>query len=102
MNTNEPYLDWLKSIALEPELPQTITTSYGDHEQTVPQDYAVTVCEMFAQLGVRGSSLLFSSGDWGVGDGDCETNDGNNATQFQPMFPASCKPFAVRIRYGFG
>lgn len=47
--------------------------------------------------GVRGSSLLFGSGDGGVGDGDanpatqeCITNDGRNATTFLPLFPASC------------
>ena len=26
-----------------------------------------------------------------VGAGDCHTNDGKNTTQFQPIFPASCK-----------
>ena len=34
-NTNEPYLDWLNYILGQPTIPQTITTSYGDDEQTV-------------------------------------------------------------------
>lgn len=47
--------------------------------------------------GARGVSLMFSSGDGGVGDNDpnpatqqCFTNDGRNATRFIPGFPASC------------
>lgn len=82
-------------MSAQQKIPQTITTSYGDDEQTVPRDYATTVCAHFAQLGVRGSSLVFSSGDWGVGGAECQTNDGRNITRFQPMFPGSCKPFLI-------
>ncbi|KAK0189207.1 peptidase S8/S53 domain-containing protein [Armillaria mellea] len=88
-NTNEPYLDWLNYILAEDAIPQTFTTSYGDDEQTVPYDYAVSVCNLFAQLGARGSTVFFSSGDFGVGGGDCRTNDGTNQVLFQPAFPAS-------------
>jgi hypothetical protein len=49
------------------------------------------VCNSFAQLGVRGISIIFSSGDFGVGGGDCKTNNGKNETRFQPIFPATCK-----------
>jgi hypothetical protein len=41
---------------------------YGDVEQTVPVDYATTVCYLFVQLGARGVSLLVDSGYFGVGD----------------------------------
>jgi len=84
-------LDWLNFVLNGSSIPQTISTSYGDDEQTVPEDYATTVCYLFAQLGARGSSILFSSGDSGVGDGDCKTNDGTNKVNFVPKFPASCK-----------
>jgi tripeptidyl-peptidase-1 len=68
-----------------------ISTSYGDDEQTVPLSYATSVCNGFAQLGARGISLLFSSGDNGVGPAnDCFSNNGTNATTFLPAFPASC------------
>jgi tripeptidyl-peptidase I len=93
-NTNEPYLDWLKFILDQWTIPQTISTSYGDDEQTVPPDYAKSVCDLFAQLGARGVSLLFSSGDYGVGGGPCLSNDGANRRQFIPVFPASCELFA--------
>ena len=76
-------------------IPQTISTSYGDDEQTVPLDYAASVCELFGQLGARGSSVLFSSGDFGVGGGSCLSNDGEDRRQFTPMFPASCESFLI-------
>ncbi|KAI0358004.1 subtilisin-like protein [Trametes cingulata] len=95
-NTNEPYLDWLNFVLAQDSVPQTFTTSYGDDEQTVPLDYATTVCNLFAQLGARGSSIMFSSGDDGVGGGDCLTNDGKNTKRFQPNFPASC-PFVTTV-----
>ena len=50
---------------------------------------------MFAQLGARGVSVLFSSGDSGVGDA-CVSNDGKNTTEFQPQFPAAC-PFLTSV-----
>ncbi|KAJ7249548.1 peptidase S8/S53 domain-containing protein [Mycena haematopus] len=95
-NTNEPYLDWLNFILNASTIPQTFTTSYGDDEQSVPEDYATSVCNLFMQLGARGSSIMFSSGDEGVGGGDCETNDGTNKVVFQPAFPASC-PFVTTV-----
>ncbi|KAI0339424.1 subtilisin-like protein [Trametopsis cervina] len=95
-NTNEPYLDWLNFILAQSTVPQTFTTSYGDDEQTVPLDYATNVCNLFAQLGARGSSIMFSSGDDGVGGGSCTTNDGKNTVRFQPNFPASC-PFVTTV-----
>lgn len=47
-------------------------------------------------LSARGVSLLFGSGDEGVGPngtGDedvCFTNDGRNRTTFLPNFPSTC------------
>ena len=69
-------------------LPVQFTTSYGDDEQTVPRDYAIQVCNLFAQLGARGSSIMFSSGDSGVGS-DCVSNDGTNTRKFLPAFPGT-------------
>ena len=59
----------------------------------MPLDYATTVCNLFAQLGARGSSIMFSSGDDGVGGGDCLTNDGTNTKRFQPNFPGTSSKF---------
>ncbi|KAJ7291911.1 tripeptidyl peptidase A [Mycena rebaudengoi] len=102
-DTNEPYTDWLDFLLSHPNPPLSISTSYGDDEQTVPESFAKRACAGFAQLGARGVSLMFSSGDGGVGDGDpdpatqeCITNDGLNRTQFIPGFPASC-PFVTAV-----
>lgn len=94
---NEPYLDWLMYVLAAPSVPQTISTSYSDDEQTVPYSYATTVCAQFAQLGARGVSLLFASGDFGVGpSGNCFSNDGTNRPMFLPAFPASC-PYITAV-----
>lgn len=83
-------------VLAQSSIPQTFTTSYGDDEQTVPFDYATQVCNLFAQLGARGASIMFSSGDDGVGAGDCRNNDGTRTVRFQPNFPASC-PFVTTV-----
>ena len=94
---NEPYLDFLSYILALPddELPTTLTTSYGEDEQSVPEPYTNQTCSLFAQLGARGVSVLFSSGDTGVGSA-CQTNDGKNTSRFLPTFPAAC-PFVTSV-----
>lgn len=87
-NTNEPYLEFLNSLLALPaaSLPNTLSISYGDDESTVPLSYATNVCNLFAQLGARGVSVLVSSGDSGVGD-VCKVN---GKTSFTTAFPAAC------------
>ncbi|KAH8990011.1 subtilisin-like protein [Lactarius hatsudake] len=63
VNDNEPYLGWLGIMISLEDVPQTISTSYGGDEHTFPPDYAKSVCELFGQLGARGVSILFVSGD---------------------------------------
>jgi tripeptidyl-peptidase-1 len=73
------------------DLPTVVSTSFADDEETVPKDYAVRVCNDFMTLGARGVSLLFASGDGGVGNpGKCYTNDGKHTPAFLPTFPAGC------------
>ncbi|KAF2708828.1 subtilisin-like protein [Pleomassaria siparia CBS 279.74] len=99
---NEPYLAWVTYVLKQEDLPQVVSTSYGDDEQTVPIAFAKRVCSDFAQLGARGVSLLFSSGDGGAGDiaGNhaelCISNDGKNTTKFLASFPASC-PYVTTV-----
>ena len=96
-NSNEPYLDqlhYLLSLSDE-DLPTVLSTSYGEDEQSVPESYTNTTCQLFAQLGARGVSVIFSSGDTGVGSA-CQTNDGKNTTRFLPIFPAAC-PFVTSV-----
>lgn len=90
-DTNEPYLEWLNYVLAQDTLPQVISTSYGDDEQTVPYSYAKRVCDGFQQLGARGISVIFSSGDSGVGsDGACFSNSNTSQAALLPEFPTSC------------
>ena len=96
-DTNEPYLQFLNAVLDLTTLPQVISSSYGDDEQTVPESYAKKVCNLFAQLGARGTSFLCASGDDGVGTtGACVTNDGKNTSTFLPSFPDGC-PYVTSV-----
>ncbi|KAL7266360.1 hypothetical protein RUND412_011095, partial [Rhizina undulata] len=88
-DTNEPYLEWLNWILEQDDIPQVITTSYGESEQSVPLKYRKVTCNLFAQLGARGTSVIFSSGDSGPG-WSCRSNDGMNTTKFLAQYPATC------------
>ncbi|KAI9454448.1 subtilisin-like protein [Lactarius psammicola] len=91
---NDAVLAWLKYMLAKTKIPQTITTSNGIEEKKLPREYATALCDLFAQLGARGVSILFASGDSGVGAGDCKDDDGN--VQFIPQFPASC-PYVTSV-----
>ncbi|KAI1078851.1 Pro-kumamolisin [Whalleya microplaca] len=98
-NSNEPYMEWLNHILAQDTLPQVISVSYADEEQTVPESYAKRVCAAFAQLGARGVSVIVAAGDDGVGpNGKCFSNDGQrrDKAKFMPTFPASC-PFVTAV-----
>lgn len=96
---NEPYLTWLNYVLAQPFVPQVVSNSYEDDEQTVPESYAKVVCKGFAQLGARGVSVIFGSGDGGVSGvqsgGACLSNV-NNRTEFIPLFPSSC-PYVTSV-----
>lgn len=95
-NDNEPYVRFLQGLLAMPDsaIPQTISISYGDDEQTWPVSIAKKVCQMFGQLGSRGVTVLFASGDSGPG-AYCENNAGTKQ-QYTPAFPASC-PFVTTV-----
>ncbi|KIW28044.1 uncharacterized protein PV07_07732 [Cladophialophora immunda] len=95
--SNEPYLDQLHYLLSlnNSDLPDVLTTSYAEDEQTVPFDWAREVCLAFSFLGLRGVSVIFASGDTGVGSA-CESNDGKNTPRFAPNFPATC-PYVTAV-----
>ncbi|KAH8993854.1 subtilisin-like protein [Lactarius hatsudake] len=88
----DPFINWLNHVLDLFSVPQTVSTPYSMPEYTVPPDYATHVCNLFAQLGVRGVSVLFSTGNDGVGRGNCLVRDssGNSRVQFLPSLPATC------------
>ena len=83
---SEWFLQWLGYIFDQGDIPQTISISYGYPEDDVSRGFAMNVCNKFARLGLRGVSVLFPSGDDGVGEGVTD----NGSVQFAPYFPASC------------
>ncbi|OAP65357.1 hypothetical protein AYL99_01329 [Fonsecaea erecta] len=95
--SNEPYLDQLQYLLSlnNSDLPDVLTTSYAEDEQTVPLDWATEVCIAFSFLGLRGVSVIFASGDTGVGSA-CQSNDGKETPRFAPNFPATC-PYVTAV-----
>ncbi|KAK5165797.1 uncharacterized protein LTR77_008720 [Saxophila tyrrhenica] len=96
-NQNEPYLDYYNYLLSQPNsaLPYVISNSYGDHEDTVPERYATRVCNQIGMMGLRGRTILESSGDEGVG-AVCRSNSGSKAPQFTPQFPGTC-PYVTAV-----
>jgi tripeptidyl-peptidase I len=91
-NQNEPYLQYYNYLLSQPNsnLPYVISNSYGDEEDGVPPRYAKRVCNSIGMMGLRGRTILESSGDEGVG-ASCRTNlNTKRAAQFTPTFPGSC------------
>ncbi|KAF8260472.1 peptidase S8/S53 domain-containing protein [Lactarius quietus] len=86
------YSSWFKYILNAPTIPLTISISYANPEQDYSSEYILHICTLFAQLAVRGVSVLVASGDKGVGK-DCGVS-GN--VRFVPYFPASC-PYVTSV-----
>ncbi|KAK3939629.1 peptidase S8/S53 domain-containing protein [Diplogelasinospora grovesii] len=95
-NSNEPYVPYYRYLLSKPnkELPQVISNSYGDEEDSVPHDYAVLTCNLIGLMGLRGITVLESSGDLGVGAG-CLAPD-NKTVEFNAIFPATC-PYVTSV-----
>ncbi|KAG0016591.1 hypothetical protein BGZ81_011141 [Podila clonocystis] len=72
--------------------PSVLSLNYGFDEDSVSQSAANMLCNLFAQLGSRGVSVIVASGDGGVGGSD----DSKSCKQFVPTFPASC-PFVTTV-----
>lgn len=99
---NEPWVPFLEYLLAQEAVPEVISISYTDDEQTIPIAYATRVCDLFMQLTSRGVSVLVASGDGGQsGTGTssmgCYANDGyRNKTEFIPTFPADC-PYVTAV-----
>ncbi|KAA1474763.1 family S53 protease [Dentipellis sp. KUC8613] len=86
------FLDILTTLLNEADTPNVLTTSYSFNEPDLPFSIANSLCNAYAQLGARGTSALFSSGDGGVGGGGSNTD----CTTFIPTFPSTC-PFVTSV-----
>ncbi|KAH9168520.1 subtilisin-like protein [Lactarius sanguifluus] len=97
-NGGDGLMYWLDYVLGLSRVPQTVSMPYSMPEHNVPPDFATYVCNLFARLGVRGASILTSSGNNGVGSGDClfQDSSGNSRVQFLPTFPSTC-PWVTSI-----
>ncbi|KAK8914948.1 Tripeptidyl-peptidase [Metarhizium anisopliae BRIP 53293] len=89
-NFNEPYVPYYRHLLSrsKSDLPYVISNSYGEQEDSVPIRYALLTCNLIGFLGLRGVTVVQSSGDTGVGSG-CLAPDFGTA-EFYPIFPATC------------
>jgi len=96
-NQNEPYIPYLQYLLSQNniDLPQVISNSYGEPEQTVPLKYAQRACNMFGMLGLRGITVFESTGDTGVGS-YCTSNDAAQRPKFFTGFPSTC-PYITAV-----
>ncbi|KAI0291167.1 family S53 protease [Multifurca ochricompacta] len=85
------FLDIINFLLGESNPPHVLTTSYGANENGISQSLAVNLCNAYAQLGARGTSILFSSGDGGVSG-----SQSGSCTTFVPTFPSGC-PFMTSV-----
>ncbi|KAJ6504130.1 family S53 protease [Mycena vitilis] len=81
-------VNFLNTIA-DGEVPQTFSTSFGFDEAWIDQKLAETICDGYLALTSRGASVMFGSGDGGVGGLYVDANPG--CTEFHPVFPTSCQ-----------
>ncbi|PCH37959.1 family S53 protease [Wolfiporia cocos MD-104 SS10] len=87
----QALLDTATALLAEDSPPQVVSTSYGEDEDLLAPAFAQKLCNTYAQLGARGVSLIFSSGDGGV--------SGNQESQcrvFVPVFPSAC-PYITSV-----
>ncbi|KAJ7477364.1 subtilisin-like protein [Mycena latifolia] len=78
------FLDQINALINDTSRPTVLTTSYGFDEEDLTLPVAQGLCNAYAQLGALGTSILFASGDGGVGGNEFE------CTTFVPTAPSTC------------
>ncbi|KAI0631112.1 subtilisin-like protein [Trametes polyzona] len=77
--------------------PLVLTTSFGFNEEPFAEqapELAETLCNAYAKLGARGTSVLFASGDGGVSG--AQSDPSCDGAAFIPTFPATC-PYITAV-----
>jgi tripeptidyl-peptidase-1 len=81
---------------------KVISTSYGYNEADLTPFYEQRQCHEYMKLGLMGTSVLYSSGDYGVAGngGQCIAANGTYNSgkdgRFNPSFPATC-PYVTAV-----
>ncbi|KAI0356085.1 subtilisin-like protein [Trametes cingulata] len=93
----EGFLDIINTLIAQENPPLVLTTSFGFDETPFSEqapELAETLCNAYAKLGARGTSVLFASGDGGVSGS--QSNPACDGQQFIPTFPATC-PYITAV-----
>eukprot|EP01087_Luapelamoeba_hula_P006839 TRINITY_DN1693_c0_g1_i1.p1 TRINITY_DN1693_c0_g1~~TRINITY_DN1693_c0_g1_i1.p1 ORF type:complete len:577 (-),score=67.35 TRINITY_DN1693_c0_g1_i1:66-1616(-) len=85
----EPFLEWITKMISTSNSPWVHSISYGDTESSVTRDYTSRVNEEFMKFGIMGKSIIFASGDDGVG---CNSA----GTRLEPNWPSS-SPYVTSV-----
>ena len=82
---------------------KVISSSYAYNEADLTAKYEVRQCTEYMKLGLAGTTVLYASGDYGVGGNQNKCIEPRNKTLnngsggiFNPSFPASC-PFVTSV-----
>lgn len=80
---------------------KVISISYGESELDTPKNYLLRQCNEFLKLGLQGTTVLVSSGDYGVGIGSdsnttCINGSGQTQTIYNPGNPVAC-PYLTSV-----
>lgn len=104
---NEPFLKFMTTLGNTSDAPLIISSSYGEDEDSMTIEYQQRCNVEFQKAGVRGISLLFASGDSGVGADfkcpkTCEAGSQGKSC-LQAMWPAA-SPYVTAVggTGGFG
>ncbi|KAK7683756.1 hypothetical protein QCA50_013132 [Cerrena zonata] len=87
------FLDVVEHLMNKTSPPQVMSMSYGMGEDWISPALAQRICNSYMALGARGVSLIFASGDGGVGD-TFVRND--TCFEFSPPFPGGC-PYITSV-----
>ncbi|KZP29310.1 family S53 protease [Athelia psychrophila] len=85
------FLDMAHYLTAMENPPQVLSSSYAFNESLFDAPAARKLCNAYMQLGARGVSVLFGSGDGGVSGVYNQTCEA-----FHPTFPSSC-PFVTSV-----
>ena len=90
----EPFVEWATNLNAMSTIPSVNSVSYGDYENTISTTYMDRLDVELKKLAVRGSSILFASGDDGVG---CNAA----CSKFVANWPAS-SPYVTAVGGVYG
>eukprot|EP00475_Leptophrys_vorax_P024994 TRINITY_DN3477_c0_g3_i1.p1 TRINITY_DN3477_c0_g3~~TRINITY_DN3477_c0_g3_i1.p1 ORF type:complete len:556 (-),score=135.41 TRINITY_DN3477_c0_g3_i1:72-1739(-) len=93
---DEDFVHWIMSVADESHPPLVHSISYGaqEHVNVAPTFRAFSTEAM--KLGLRGVSIIVSSGDDGVLDADLRNKSSDARCSYSPVFPSS-SPYVTSV-----